>query len=227
MTKQWTLRVDLDLRSSLGERTFPDAVVIQEDRNLVMGPQGFVDLDEEDDLDQAYATGRAQRPLPLGGVLVFRGRENGQPWTYHAVVHDLELDPSCRPGDVRRCLCAAVKDASGRGFGHLAVEPLGRWHSRGLSLEEMAEAFDAAILEICSTLEVSMRLTLLLKEIDQVEETSNFLRSCLLRRARRSFRTVDGDAAVVEVREEDARYHFHFVPGTLSGYLVRRLDANN
>ena len=89
-------------------------------------------------------------------------------------------------------------------------------------MEEMTEAFDAAILEICSTLDASMRLTLLLPEIDQVEETSNLLRSCLLRRARRSFRTVDGDAAVVEVREDEARYHFHFVPGTMSGYLVRR-----
>ena len=141
------------------------------------------------------------------------------------MVHDFELDPSSRPGDVRRCLCAATKDARERGFDHIAAEPLGRWHSRGLSLEEMAEAFDAAILEICLSLDVSLKLTLLLAEMDEVEETSNLLRSCLLRRARRSFRTVDGDAAVVEVREGEARYHFHFVPGTLSGYLVHRVDG--
>jgi hypothetical protein len=72
---------------------------------------------------------------------------------------------------------------------------------------------------------VSLKLTLLMGKMDEVEETSNLLRSCRWRRARRSFRTVDGDAAVVEVREGEARYHFHFVPGTLSGYLVHRVDG--
>jgi hypothetical protein len=223
MPDSWTLRLDLDLRSSLGERTFPDAVIVQEDRNLVMGPQAILDLDADDDLDAAYVAGRDQRPLPLGGVLVLRGRDNGEPWTYQAVVHDLELVPSCRPGDVRRCLCAAAKDACGRGFQHLAAEPLGRWRSRGLSFEEMADAFDAAVIEVCATLEEPIKVTLLLSDLDEVEEVSNLLRACLLRRARRSFRTVDGNVAVVELRDGESRYHAHFVPGTLSGYLIHRV----
>ena len=57
MMKPWTLRVDLDLRSSLGQRTFPNAVIVQQDRNLVMGPQAILDLDAEDDLDAAYSGG--------------------------------------------------------------------------------------------------------------------------------------------------------------------------
>jgi hypothetical protein len=227
MRNSWTLRLDLDLRNSLGEWTFPDALIVQEDRNLVMGPQTILDLDSTDDLDAAYAAGREHRPLPLGGLLVLRARDNGDPWTYQAVVHDLSLVPSCRPGDVRRCLCAAVRDACERGFRHLAAEPLGRFRSRGLSMDEMADAFDAAVVEVCSTLEDPIRMTLLLSDLAEVEEFSNLLRACLLRRARRSFRTVDGDVAVVELRDRGARYHAHFVPGTLSGYLIHRVNGES
>ena len=222
MTHRWWFRFDLDLRDSLGRRTRPNAVVVQEDRNLVMGPQATLDLDAEDDLDAAYLAVRDHRPLPLGGYLVRRGRGHRQPWTYQAVVHDFELAPSCRPGDVRRSLCGVVRDAQRRGLGFVAAEPLGRWHSRGLSLDEMAEAFHEAILELSTQLEEPFRLVLMLDELDEVEQASNLLRSRLLRRASRSFRTVDGDAAVVEVRDGAGKYHFRFVPGTLSGYMVTR-----
>ena len=104
----------------------------------------------------------------------------------------------------------------------MAAEPLGRWHSRGLSLDEMAEAFHEAILELSTQLEEPFRLVLMLDELDEVEQASHLLRSRLLRRASRSFRTVDGDAAVVEVRDGAGKYHFRFVPGTLSGYMVTR-----
>jgi hypothetical protein len=222
LTHRWWFRFDLDLRSALGRRTCPSAVVVQEDRNLVMGPQAILDLDAEDDLDAAYLTVRDHRPLPLGGYLVRRGRGHNQPWTYQAVIHDFELAPSCRPGDVRRSLCGVVRDAQRRGLGFVAAEPLGRWHSRGLSLDEMAEAFHESILELSPQLDVPFRLTLMLDELDEVEQVSNLLRSRLLRRASRSFRTVDGEAAVVEVRDGVAKYHFRFVPGTLSGYMVTR-----
>jgi hypothetical protein len=222
LTQRWWFRFDLDLRSSLGRRTYPNAVVVQEDRNLVMGPQATLDLDAADDLDAAYLAVLDHRPIPLGGYLLRRGRENGQPWTYQAVVHDFELAPSCRPGDVRRSLCGVVRDAQRRGLGFVAAEPLGRWNGRGLSFEEMTEAFHDSILELSPQLDVPFRLTLMLDELDEVEQVSNLLRSRLLRRASRSFRTVDGDAAVVEVRDGVAKYHFRFVPGTLSGYMVTR-----
>lgn len=225
MTHRWWFRFDLDLRGSLGRRTYPNAVIVQEDRNLVMGPQATLDLDAADDLDAACLAVLDHRPLPLGGHLVRRGREDSQPWTYLAVVHDFELTPSCRPGDVRRSLCGVVRDAQRRGLGFVAAEPLGRWHGRGLSFEEMTEAFHDAILELSPQLDEPFRLTLMLDELDEVEQVSNLLRSRLLRRASRSFRTVDGDAAVVEVRDGVAKYHFRFVPGTLSGYMVTRVRS--
>lgn len=222
MTQRWSFRFDLDLRSSLGRRTHPDAVIVQEDRNLVMGPQVILDLDSDNDLDAAYMAVRDFRPLALGGYLLLRSREPGQPWTYQAIVHDFEQQPSCRPGDVRRSLCGAVRDAQRRGFGFVAAEPLGRRQGRGLSFDEMIEAFHDAILELSPQLESPFRLMLMLDEFDHVEEVSNLLRSRLLRRASRSFRTVDGETAVVEVRDGSSRYHFRFVPGTLSGYMVTR-----
>jgi hypothetical protein len=225
MATPWTLRLDLDLRSSLGQRLHPDAVIVQEDRNLVMGPQSILDLDAENDVDALNVAGDNQRPLPLGEVRVRRGRDNGDWWTYQAVVHDFDLEPSCRPGDVRRCLCFATRDASDRGFRHLASEPLGCWRSRGLSLGEMVVAVDDAVVELCSSLERPIKVTVLLSDLGEVEEASNLLRARLLGRARRSFRTVDGDAAVLELREGQVRFHARFVPGTLSGYLIHRVGA--
>ena len=144
---------------------------------------------------------------------------------YQAVVHDLELDHSCRPGDVRRTLCGIALDAEQRGFGWLAIEQLGRWSSRGLTLEEMADAVDGAVLELSGSLETAFRMTLLVEEMEELEEVSHHLRSRLLRRARRSFRTVGSETAVVEVKDGDARYHVKYVPGTMSGYLVNRVPA--
>jgi len=222
MENSWSFRIDLDLRSSLGRRSYPDAIVLQEDRNLVMAPPGILDLDAKNDLDEAYAAARDQRPLPLGRFLVLRERSGDMPWTYQAVVHDLEFDPSCRPGDVRRALGGVVRDAEVRGLFHLAIEPLGRWMSRGLTFEEMVEAIDVTILELCSDLESSIRLTLMLDGLDELEEASHLLRSKVLRRSTRSFRTVDDNAAMVEVVDGDSRYHVKYVPGTLGGYLVNR-----
>lgn len=187
-----------------------------------MGPQVVLDLESGDELDAAYRAGRDFRPLALGGYLVLRARENGEPWTYQAIVHDFEQEPSSRPGDVRRSLCAVIRDAQQRGLGFLASEPLGRWHGRGLSVEEMTQAFHDAILELSPQLSAPFRLMLMLDEFDQVEQVSHLLRSRLLRHASRSFRTVDGETAVVEVRDGSERYHFRFVPGTLSGYMMTR-----
>jgi hypothetical protein len=223
LTQGWSFRFDLDLRDSLNRRLHPDALVVQEDRNLVMGRQGVLDLDAEDDLDAAYIAIRDHRPLPLGRFLVLRRREAESYWTYQAVVHDFELSPTCRPGDVRRSLTAIFKDAAKRGLCALACEPLGAWEKRGLGLDEVVEAFDAAILESSKGTEVRFRLTLLLEDLTELEEVSHLLRSRVLSRASRSFRTVSGDAAVVEVRNRDERFHFRFVPGTLSGYLVTRV----
>ncbi len=217
------LRFDLDLRESLGQRLQPDAVILQEDRNLVMAPPGVLDLDRNDDLVGAYLAILRHRPLPLGQYLLLPGHARQARWTYHAVVHDLERRPSARPGSVRKSLEAVIADAPRRGLQHIAAEPLGVWGSRGLSLEEMLEAFDESVLEASLTIDAPLRLTLMLGDLEQLEEASHLLRSQVLRRASRSFRTVGGDAAVVEVRRPGARLHFRFVPGSLSGYKVTRL----
>jgi hypothetical protein len=157
---------------------------------------------------------------------VLRRREPETYWTYQAVVHDLEVRPSCRPGDVRRSLTGIFEDAAKRGFRTLAAEPLGAGGRSGLALEEVVGAFDAAILESSESSEASFRLTLLLDDLEQLEQVSHLLRSRVLSRASRSFRTVSGDAAVVEVRNAGSRFHFRFVPGSLSGYLVTRAAAS-
>jgi len=217
------LRFDLDLAESLDDRLVPDALVVQEDRNLVMAKQVVLDLDLEHDLDVAYAAVTQHRPLSQGRYVLLRPREDQPYWIYQAVVHDLELLPTCRPGDVRRSLTAIVADALKRDIRSVAVQPLGMLGSKGLSFEEMVEAFTNTVLELSVELSEPLRLTLMLDDLDQLEEVSNLLRSRVLRMARRSFRTVDGDAAVVEVRQRGARLHFRFVPGSLSGYMVTRV----
>jgi hypothetical protein len=213
-----SLRFDLDMVEALGRRLQPDAMIVQEDRNLVMAGGGMLDLDSNDGLDAAYLAIAEHRPLPLGRYLRSRGDEAY--WTYQAVVHDLEAKPTCRAGNVRRSLTAILKDSVKRGMNSVTVEPLGVWRKRGLTTEEMVEAFEASILEVSVNLGSQLRVTLLLDDMNSLEEISHILRSRLLRKASRSFRTVDGDAALVEVRQRGFRLHCRFVPGSLSGYAV-------
>ena len=219
------IRFELDLTESLGTRLRPESVIVQEDRNLVMSAPAAVDLDVADELDAAYEAITAHRPLPVGRYLLLRPRPGSEAWTYQAVVHDLEVRPTCRPGDVRRSLLAILIDAQKRGFGSITSQPLGLWHGIGLGLDEMAEAFDETVFELAAAVRSPFRLTLLLDSLEEIEEASHLLRSRLLRRASRSFHTVDGDVAVVEVRRDRTRLQFRFVPGSLSGYLVTR-DEN-
>ena len=111
--------------------------------------------------------------------------------------------------------------------GNGSVGHLGAWQDNGLGLAEMVEAFDTAVVESSRVINHQVRLTLLLEDMEELEEVSHLLRSRVLSRASRSFRTVSGDAAVVEVRSSGERYHFRFVPGTLSGYLVTRVDGGS
>ena len=126
-------------------------------------------------------------------------------------------------GEIRRSLCAIFEDAARRGLCSLASEPIGVYQHHGLTFEDMVDAFDVAVVETCMGLEVPLHLTLLLEDFEEVEEISAQLRARVLRRASRSFRTVDGEAAVVEVRQGGVRLHVRFVPGSLSGYLVSRV----
>jgi hypothetical protein len=219
-----SLRLELDLNDAMGRRLLPEALIVQEDRNLVMTGAGILDLDAAVGIDAAYLAIAQHRPLPLGRYLLLRNRADEEHWTYQAVVHDLEATPSCRAGNVRRSLTAILNDATKRGMSSLAVEPLGIWRRKGLKMEEMVEAFEATILEVSENLATTTRLTLLLEDMETLEEASNLLRSRILAKASRSFRTVDGEAALVEVRRRKAKLHCRFVPGSLSGYSVTRVD---
>jgi len=210
---------------ALGRRLQPDAMIVQEDRNLVMASGGMLDLDSHDGLDAAYLAIAEHRPLPLGRYLLLRSRGEEAYWTYQAVVHDLESNPTCRVGNVRRSLTSILKDSIKRGMTSLTVETLGVWRKRGLTLEEMVEAIEASIFEVGVSLSSPLRLTLLLENMDLVEEVSHLFRSRLLGKASRSFRTVDGDAALVEVRKRGFRLHCRFVPGSLSGYAITCVDG--
>ena len=224
MAREFSFRFDLDLTEALGRRLRPDATIVQEDRNLVMAGQTMLDLDRHNGLDAAYLAIAEHRPLPLGRYLLLRNRGDEAFWTYQAVVHDLEEKPSCRAGNVRRSLTAILKDCVKRGMNSVSVEPLGVWHSRGLEIEEMVDAFEASVLEVSVGLKAPLRMTLLLKDMQLVEEVSHLLRARLLRKASRSFRTTDGEAALVEVKQRGFRLHCRFVPGSLSGYAVTCQD---
>ncbi len=215
-----SLRLDLDVVEALGRRLQPDAMIVQEDRNLVMAGGGTPDFDSANGIDAAYLAIAEHRPLPLGRYVLLRSRRDEAYWTYQAVVHDLETNPTCRAGNVRRSLTAVLKDGVKRGMTSVTVEPLGVWRSRGLTFDEMVEAFEASIFEIGVNLGSPLRVTLLLEDMDALEEVSNLFRSRVLRKASRSFRTVGGDAALVEVRLRGFRLHCRFVPGSLSGYSI-------
>ena len=219
-----TVRFDLDVVDSLERRLRPDGIIRQEDRDLVMGGQPELDLDAETDLGAAYHAIASHRPLPLGRYLLRPPGSRCARWQYQAVVHDLSVRPTSRPGDVQRSLVAILEDAVRRGMRSLAAEPLGVWMRAGLRLDSMVDAFGEAILQVSHQLDAPIRLTLLLGELEELEEVSHLFRSSLLRKATRSFRTVTGDAAVVEVCQDDARFHCRFVPGTLSGFLVTRVE---
>lgn len=225
VAREATIRFDLGLRESLGAGLRAQALVVQDDRNLRIGGFDSDELDGSDELNAACSAIAAQIPLPLGRYLLCRrSTESAPELEYRAVVHDLEASPTCRPGNVRRSLVAIVEDAVKRDVSSLASDPLGSFKNRGLTLEELVGAFDEAIVELSVALRLPFRLTLLLDKLSQVEEASHMLRSRVLRRASRSFRTVAGDAAVVEVRRRGARLHFRFVPGSLSGYMVTRVN---
>jgi len=225
VNRESTLRFDLDLRESLQHRLRPDALVLQEDRNLVMGPAGVLDPNVELDADEALRAAATQRPVPLGKFVLSRGPDDIAQLTYGAVVHDFDSRPTCRPGDVRRSLTAILADADRRGLSTLAVEPIGVWNRHGLTMDGMVEAVDRALLEASVSIRGNLRIVLMLDHVDQLEEVSHLLRSKVLRRASRSFRTVDGGAAVVEVRWDKYRLHVRFVPGTMSGYMVTRFSG--
>ncbi len=200
-------------------------MIVQEDRNLVMAGTGVLDLDRCDDLDAAYATIAEHRPLPLGRYLLLRSRGEEAYWTYQAVVHDLECKPTCRAGNVRRSLTAILKDSVKRGMKSVSVEPLGLWRNQGLTEKEMVEAFEASIFELSVDLTKPLRVTLLLDEMEVLEGVSHLLRSRLLSKGARSFRTVDGGEALVEVRQRGNRLRCKFVPGSLSGYVVTCVES--
>jgi hypothetical protein len=190
-----------------------------------MAGPGVLDLDRDDGLDAAYLAIAEHRPIPVGRYLLLRSRSDDAYWTYQAVVHDLESKPTCRAGNVRRALTAILRDSVKRGMSSLTVEPLGVWRSRGLEIDEMVDAFESAVLEASIELASPLRLTLLLDNLEILEEVSHLARSRLLRKASRSFRTVDGEAALVEVRQRGFRLHCRFVPGSLSGYAVTCMNA--
>lgn len=226
MNTEYSLRLDLDLRDSIGRRLFPDAVVVEEDRYLGLGSLPSVDLDPRQEIDAAYVAIRKERPLPLGRYLLLRPGWDRETWIYQAVVHDLDHTPSVRCGDVRRALLSVLQDAQARGFKMVACETLGLGGRAGLDMNQFAEAVDAAVVELCSGDLKLPRLVVLLDRLEQIEELSSQLRSLVLKRASRNLRVIGGESVVVEVRSGGRRFHFRFVPGSLSGYVVSRVGID-
>lgn len=118
-----------------------DALVVEDDRELILGAAPTVS-DPGESLDGLVRAVTESRPGRTPGEVVLRG---GAPLRLHAVVHDLERDPSWRREWVAAAWVAALGAAERRACRSLATPLLGRVHGRlpeRESLGALAEALE-------------------------------------------------------------------------------------
>ncbi len=110
--------------SSLQDPPFAvDARVIEEDTHLVLSAGNQLPEAAEPAIRVMTAALYAE-PCALGAVVV----RPGAPRLLLAVVHDLDLSPSCRPQAVREALARALERSRALGVRALAVPLLGAVH---------------------------------------------------------------------------------------------------
>lgn len=101
----------------------PEAVVREEDTWLVLSRPPVVEPPDADP-PRLLREARDYEPRSPGSVVVREGR----PVALLAVVHDLDRDPTCRPGWVDEALRAVMEELHRRGVARLALPVLGAVH---------------------------------------------------------------------------------------------------
>ena len=101
----------------------PDVVVLEEDTQRVLGADP-VAKERYEDLGRALERAEAAEPVTPGSVLV----REGAPVTFHAVVHDLESEPTWREEWVVDALYGILEEADRRRLSAIALPILGAAH---------------------------------------------------------------------------------------------------
>jgi hypothetical protein len=118
-----------------------DAVVVEDDTHLVLGADP-VPRETREEPGQLLENARASiQPVP--GTLVVRG---GQPIRFHAIVHDLEEEPSWREEWVASALREVLQEVEARELRSLSLPLLGGVHG-SLAPGRFAELLREALAE--------------------------------------------------------------------------------
>jgi hypothetical protein len=118
-----------------------DAVVIEDDTHLVLGADP---LPRETREEPGQLLENAQASIqPVPGTLVVRG---GQPIRFHAIVHDLDEEPSWREEWVASALRAVLQEVEAREVRSISLPLLGGVHG-SLAPDGFAELLRDALAE--------------------------------------------------------------------------------
>ncbi len=116
-----------------------DAVVVEDDTYLVLGAEPVARETHE---PPGELLGEARASIqPAPGTVVVR---SGPPLELHAIVHDLDAEPSWRVEWVSGALAEVLREAEGRGLRSLALPVLGAVHG-DLTPRRFAELLGAAL----------------------------------------------------------------------------------
>jgi len=102
-----------------------DAVVYEDDTQLVLGSDPLV-REVNDPLSELVEQVSGAKPQPLGTVVV----KEGPPLRFHAIVHDLRLEPSWREEWISSALADVFDEANALDVGSLALPVLGTLHGQ-------------------------------------------------------------------------------------------------
>ena len=118
-----------------------EAVVIEDDTHLVLGADPLP-RETHEDPERLLENARASiQPAP--GTLVVRGRD---PVRLHAIVHDLDEEPSWREDWVASALREVLREVAARELRSLSLPLLGGVHG-SLGPERFAELLGGALAE--------------------------------------------------------------------------------
>jgi hypothetical protein len=118
-----------------------EALVIEDDTHLVLGADPVARETHEEPVQLLENARASIQPAP--GTLVVR---SGHPVRFHAIVHDLNEEPSWREEWVASALRAVLEEAAARGVRSIALPLLGGVHG-SLAPARFAEQLGDALAE--------------------------------------------------------------------------------